>query len=196
MLLVTAVLTLALLAWAGAFKVIPYCALSMFRYRLWRFRDGLADDIRRGSFEDQTQPRIFLRLVETSIENANELSPLNMLLFRLSIVGMREPPRQLELNQISSAKDRERLMGKMAAFERMLIRHAFTGTPSGWFVTLGAVPVAIIATLIAQLRGVADGETLIEGAKEYVSREFETDVAVAVMQGCDDPTPEALAQFV
>ena len=81
-LLTIEVIGVALLAWGCVFKLVPDYALSHNRYKLWRLRDVLADEIRHGAFSDAGQPRAVLRVIERSIESLSDLSALNLVLFR------------------------------------------------------------------------------------------------------------------
>jgi len=96
------------------FWIIPGCWTSQFRYRVWRLRDEIADDIRRHRFEDETQARILLGDVEAAIRCAHQLSMVNMLIvFRLT---RRHPPADaqgsrawLDLSAVKDPNDAARL---------------------------------------------------------------------------------------
>ena len=157
------VVALALFAWACVFKLVPGYALSHHRYELWRLRDQLADDIRHGAFRDQRQPRQVLRLMERSIENLDDMSTLNMLLFRLSARGVPEwsPPWDLAAANPSDRKELER---RIESLENVLVKHALLGTPSGWLSMFVMLPIAIAATSVEVLTDRRAIEDRVAGA--------------------------------
>ncbi len=144
------IVALALFAWACVFRLVPGYALSHHRYELWRLRDELADDIRRGAFSDQRQPRQILRLVERSIESLDDISTLNMLLFRVSLRGVRNwsPPWDLAA---ADPADRAQLERQVECLENTLVKHALIGTPSGWLFIIVTLPVAIVVVTIEMM---------------------------------------------
>src|SRR4051812_30215362 len=83
-LLTICLIAVTLLAWVSVFNIIPNCSTSRFRYRVWRIRDSLVDDLRAGTFTIREQPEHLVNLFETAIEEAGDVSALNAGLMHLS----------------------------------------------------------------------------------------------------------------
>ncbi len=61
---------LALFAWFCLVKVVPDCNVSILRYRLWRVRDRLADQICLGVYENEAAATDVLHTIEACIANS------------------------------------------------------------------------------------------------------------------------------
>ncbi|HEY8082849.1 MAG TPA: hypothetical protein VIE64_04745 [Solirubrobacterales bacterium] len=169
-LLTIAVTAVALFVWICLFKVIPSALLSMFRYRLWRQRDDLAAEIRRGTFEHRGAAEGVLERIECFIRLAPELSPLHIWLMRGSALGVDLPePPQLDFDGLSP-KERDLLAKHLEKLSDALTGHALFETPSGWITVLLGLPIglAVIATRRALNRDHYEGN-LAEGARRRVS---------------------------
>jgi hypothetical protein len=149
---VTALLTLILIAlalfsWASITKIVPSYATSRYRYRLWRLRDDLSDDIRRGKFDQEDGPRKVLAFIDLAIEDAEDLSALNMILFAWTVVaGQDIPDEPLELGELSPHDDRL-LMERLEAVDSALLAKTLFGSVSGWVITLVLTPFVIYSAM-------------------------------------------------
>jgi hypothetical protein len=140
------VIGLSLLAWACIVWIVPSYATSHLRYRLWRLRDELVDDIRAGKFDDDEQPRELVAIVESVIERAAEFSALNVVLLRLSVGRRFRPPHPLKLDKVSD-RDRERLEQCLEGLLDAVMVKSLLGTPSGWLMCVVLFPVALLSAI-------------------------------------------------
>jgi hypothetical protein len=143
---VTAVLTVALaanaaLAYASLTYIVPSCARSRFRYRLWALRDQVMDEIYDGRFEKTDQARKLVAAIELVIRGADQLSLLRVWFANL-VVDERDLPEHLrfELDRLS-ASDRDRLQRHLRALHWLIIKHVFVGSVSGWIYLLATRPL-------------------------------------------------------
>ena len=146
-----ALIAVALFVWACFFKVIPNCLLSLFRYKLWRQRDELAREIRRGEFEHRKSAEMVLEEIECFIEGAPQLSPLNIGLLYLSARGVVVVPEDRLILRKLPADERARLESTLDDFHRSVAMHVLFGTPSGWLVVLLAVPMVPVVLFFRAL---------------------------------------------
>jgi hypothetical protein len=139
-------MALAIFAWVSLVKIVPSCAASRYRYRLWRLRDGLADDIRGGGFESSNAARKIVSYIEVAIEDAADLTALHVLLFfwtnRVD-VSLNDPLALRELGH----RDRVRLEETLSEVENAFLAKAFLGSVSGWLLTLPLLPAVATAAL-------------------------------------------------
>jgi hypothetical protein len=184
------------------FYVIPSCARSIFRYRLWRLRDDLVDDLRGGTFEDVEQPRRLVREVETAIRAARDLTVFRVVLFTMLARG-HEPPEREEVDlSVLSKPDRERLGRYMKTFHWLLTRHVLAGTVSGWIFTAIVFPLAAIAVTYRSLRifrstPLSVPRIIFKQAKRNVRREVDIDAALPYLSERDRRAKqEKLSAFV
>ncbi len=173
-------LVLTLLAWASLFKIVPACATSSFRYRLWRIRDEVCDEVAAGEYRDPEQAQALVRLLEASIENADDLSALNVWMLHVASRG-KTPPDIFHLDDLV-AMDKERLRQHLDRFEVALVKKALGGTPSGWVALVALVSMAIASSLAKRIRGGPPPGSLVADAKGYVRQEFEIEPAVAMIK--------------
>ena len=121
------VIALALTAWATVLFVVPSILRSLFRYRMWRFRDHLVDAVFDGVVaRSEIQPLI--ELAEFTIAESRELTLLRLLVFRWVVKPQQHLIRPDPLDASRStfvATNRDRF-GELLAF------HLMTGSPSGW----------------------------------------------------------------
>jgi hypothetical protein len=172
---------LTLFVWLCAFKLIPDCGVSFYRYRLWRLRDTIVDEIDNGDYHDAAQAQAVVRVVEKAIEAAPELTVLKLTLLRFA-VGNLPPPEPVDLTYAHPA-DRERLAAHLHTLDEESMSHAFRETPSGWFVTILLIPVFLLVELWERLRGRGgphDEGSVLEGAKLHVKEIELVDPAFAI----------------
>jgi hypothetical protein len=137
-----ALLTVALtvnffFAYISIIYIVPSSERSRFRYRLWKLRDRVVDEIYDGRFENVEQPQRLVALIEIAIYSADEISWLKVMAARL----MKKPPpgRPMKLLvdlQAVSERDRELLEARLNVLYWCVARHVFLGTPSGWLACL------------------------------------------------------------
>ncbi|MFI4990897.1 MAG: hypothetical protein ACHQHO_08315 [Solirubrobacterales bacterium] len=181
--LILNVTAITLFAWFGLIKIIPSCNLSIFRYRLWRLRDRLADEVLDGSFQDGTQPQALVRFIEGVIELAPEIGALKLLAMRWSCRHVQVP----ELFNVEALDPRDKVVveQRLDELRAITIRHVLFGAPSGWVLTGVLVPVALLASvlehLLRLLKGDRDGTSVIEEARHKVRDDVEVDPALVLL---------------
>jgi hypothetical protein len=193
-LLTVSVVAIALFAWASVVRIVPFCAVSLFRYRLWRIRDQLVDEVRHGKFDDIEQPKILVSLVEATIAGAKDLTALNMLLLRLAAPRDVSPPHPLNLDDLNPS-DRELVEGHLHRLLREMAIHTLGGTPSGWICSIVLLPLAVVVTVVTRLRGKGDGGSVIQATKLHVLEEVDP-AALALMSRRNDRRGRSLYQHV
>jgi len=171
-LLTAYVVAMAMFAWISLAKIVPDCATSQFRYRVWRLRDALVDDIRHDKYHDQERARKFVSLFERAIEHASELSLLNVIFLHISRPH-NERTDPLDLKGLD-ADDVERLAGYREDFERAVAMKALFGTPSGWIFVAVLSPIALVGWLTKKDH--RDG-SLLARARRHVVADFELNPA-------------------
>jgi hypothetical protein len=137
-----ALLTVALtvnffFAYISIIYIVPSSERSRFRYRLWKLRDRVVDEIYDGRFENVEQPKRLVALIELAIYSAEEISWLKVMAARL----VKKPPRGLPMRLLVdlravSAHDRDLLRPRLNVLYWCVARHVFLGTPSGWLACL------------------------------------------------------------
>lgn len=146
-LLTLLLVALALFAWVSITKIVPSYATSRYRYQLWRLRDGLSDDIRHGKFDQEDAPRKVLALIDLAIDDADDLSALNMILFAWTVVGDKEIPRDpLQLGELSQ-HDERLLDQRLQAVHSALLAKTLLGSVSGWVITVVLTPFVIFSAV-------------------------------------------------
>lgn len=145
-LMTVVVIAVVLFGWFCLFRIIPNCLVSLFRYRIWRKRDALYDEIRAGKFHGTKQAYELVRDMEAFIEGARELSPLNIGLLLLAHRRLPIPDEVIDMKSMD-ARDKRRLGKHLVAFQKEIVKHVFLETPSGWILTLLASPLIALALL-------------------------------------------------
>lgn len=131
------------LGWFSVVLLIPGYTESILRYRLWRVRDQVYDDIASGKLPDCRASRNLIDEVETLIRASHHMTLPRILLLWVACPrqtnNVTQPSHDLYTNeQIEYAKQIHD-----GAYE-LCARHAIFGTYSGWFaipflVTIGVV---------------------------------------------------------
>lgn len=137
-------IVLALAAWLSITKVVPACATSRYRYRLWRLRDALSDDIRHGKFDDEEAAMKVRLLIDLAIEDADDLSALNLTLFQFVVRRSDLPADPLGLGELSPS-DEECLKERLEEVQAALLSKTLFGSVSGWLATAFLIPVVGVA---------------------------------------------------
>jgi hypothetical protein len=185
---------IALFVWFALAKIIPSCNVSMFRYRLWRLRDALADEIREGVFDDDTQPKLLLKVIEASIVIAPDIGVVKLLFVRWSARNLR-PPEILDLESLSQ-QDGPRLMGRFYEFRALSVRHVAFGHPSGWVMTSLLIPLALVVTLAERVRrGKDDDQSVIGETRRRLREEVEPGFAL-LDGGFRGPSAHTLSHMI
>jgi hypothetical protein len=149
---VTALLTinliaLAIFAWISLTKIVPAYATSRYRYRLWRIRDDLADDIRHGKFDQRDAPKRVLFFVDLAIDDAEDLSALNMFLFAWTFWGNQEIPDDPLALAAASPRDQNLLGERLASINSALLAKLLFGSVSGWLITIALIPFVAVSAI-------------------------------------------------
>ena len=192
-LLTVGILALAFLGWVSLFKLVPACSMSLMRYRLWRLRDQLVDEIRQESYDNATAAEILVSRTEAFIEHAPKVSLLNLTLMRLAHRGSPELIDRLTLSMKDlNTDDHARVKAHVDEFENAMLARSMFGTPSGWISILVLVPVSIVIAIALAFRGRPDGGSLTQIAKDQV-KAFDPDAASFVGKSS---SPEGLWHYV
>ena len=173
------IIVLALLAWLSLVWIVPSCATSRFRYRAWRIRDEVVDELRAGRYEERDEPEAFVQTVETAIEEAAVLSFLKVSMFGIATRKLEfKPPFRLDG---LSENDATLLRAHITRMDEAAIDKALFGSPSGWIAVVLVLPLLLVsATLRALFRGHSKGGSVFKDAKQHVREDFEMDVALAL----------------
>lgn len=112
---------------------IPRTMASLFRYRLWRLRDALVDDVLFDRIENTPEIEELRGHLETAIRTAEHLTP-----GKLAVVAMYHSPRaKLELARRSTLlRDDHKPSKREAEFGRLALRHLLFGSPTGWMFSV------------------------------------------------------------
>lgn len=137
---------LAIFAWVCVVKIVPSCATSRYRNRLWRLRDTLTDDIRRGEFESPEAARKVVSFMELAIEDADDLTALHVLLFFSMSQEEDFAEDPLELGSLSP-KDDVALKARLADVEDVFLAQTLWGSVSGWVIAFLLSPIVIVAAV-------------------------------------------------
>lgn len=130
---------LFLAAWFSLTKVVPSCATSRYRYRLWRQRDMLADEIRHEKFHNPQAARKVLTLIDIAIEDAEDLSALNFFLFGWVFRKEEIPRDPLGLGDLTDF-DHDCLHEHLEQVQSALLSKTLLGSVSGWLITAALFP--------------------------------------------------------
>lgn len=122
----------------GVLWFIPSCMRSVFRYRLWRIRDALFDEVTAGTIPDET---VIDELI-TRIEHLIRLSR-HVTLYKFITTGIITAWDLREHERYEDAKARTlppECRQQIARYERQVGRamatHLYFGSPSGWIGVL------------------------------------------------------------
>jgi hypothetical protein len=186
------VVGITLFAWFCVVRIIPSCNVSMYRYRLWRLRDQVADDVREGVFQDATQPQRLVRFIEGIIVLAPELGAVKLAIMRWSCRHVPDAKYPFDL-QALRPQDRKIMEARLNELGTLTARRILFGSPSGWCLTLVLTPLALISSLVAHLlSGAVDGGSVIEEARHRVRDEIEVDRALMLLGDRSTPNRSAL----
>jgi hypothetical protein len=162
---------LALFAWYCVVKVVPDCNVSIYRYRLWRVRDRLADQVRAGLYENESAPLELLHEIERFIANAHELGIVKLVLAKWAARGYDEEDLCVLDRTDLSPDDHHRLRLMFEEVNRITARHIALGAPSGWVITGLLIPVAVIASIVETFRRPQDHGSVLGHARDRVRHE-------------------------
>jgi hypothetical protein len=141
--------TAALFAGFCLAKVIPACNRSMFRFRLWKLRDELADEIRAGVFHDSARARELMVLTEDVIERAAEVSAGRLLLLHAAARGRLHYLTEAAIGlEGLDEHDLPLLTARCRTLEWVMRRHVMFGSPVGWLLLATLVPLSLLAAIV------------------------------------------------
>ncbi|HEU5253513.1 MAG TPA: hypothetical protein VFU16_09345 [Solirubrobacterales bacterium] len=183
----TVLLALALVGaliffWVCLFKIFPDSLLAMFRFRLWRERDELAKEVRAEFYAQPEPAEQVVKLIEHYVELAPQLSPLHIVLMRLSELRMQDDHSgYIDLGELEP-EERAQLESRMERVNDLLTNHAMLETPSGWgllLIGLPFVPIAVVVVAIGKVLQKGYGSRFLrwlrrlfsEGSRELACRE-------------------------
>lgn len=173
---------LALATIVVVFYIFPAGGTSLLRYRLWPLRDEMVDAIRNDEFKDNDQPKRLLRIVEATIDTADDLRPLHMIVL---MILLRKRPSAgadwaFDLAQAHTA-DTARLQGMHRRYISSVIRHLLYGSPSALIFAFVALPTfAVVALLKGRSSGPRDGDVM-EKVKEALRNEISVEPTLRVL---------------
>jgi hypothetical protein len=182
LLIAAALIAIMIFSWVCLFKIFPDSLLAMFRFRLWKERDELAREVRKGAYAESKPAEQVVELIGDFIDLAPQLSPLHIGLMRLSEVGMREEHMGIIDLKALSPEERNRLEARLEEVNDLVANHAMLETPSGWGIMilgLPFVPFAMIFLALQKLLKKGYGGSLLgwlrrlfsEGSRELACRE-------------------------
>lgn len=191
---------LAIFAWVCIVKIIPDCARSLFRYRLWRLRDELVDEIRAGTFENDEMPKVLAAVVEGTITVAPEATLARMLMAAWTCRSM-QVPELFDFESLGRG-DRRLLEKRFSEYRQIAVRHILLGAPSGWILTalvgVLVVPVAALFALMMTLSGRRhdkhDGSSWFQDLRHRLQGEVDPALALLGKRGAQ--SAQSLTQSV
>jgi hypothetical protein len=187
------IVAIALFAWFCLVKVIPSCNVSLYRYRLWRLRDGLADEVRQGAFQDAAPARAVIAFIESLIVLAPQLGAVKLGVMLWSCRHVPDAPDPFKLESLAP-RDRQMVQTRLDTVGGLTARHLLLGSPSGWalLVILG-IPTFVISLAAFLLRGAPAGSSVIESTRHRMRHEIEVDRALSLLRN-ETVSPRAVAQ--
>lgn len=147
---------LAIFVGVCVIKVVPATLVSLLRYRLWRIRDDLFDEIHNGGFMDTREPRLALEELERTIAVAPELT-----LAKVALAGAIARKRRFVPIPIPNAAnahpdDRPKLEAVIREYRVRTVAHVVFGTPSGWLIVVSmswlVIPVMLVRAVVWCIR--------------------------------------------
>lgn len=127
------------LPWGFLF-FLPSCMKSFYRYRLWRLRDQLYDEILRGDLPDDDVALEILRHYEALILHADEVKLPQLV---TAVVAARQSGLLEDADDawelgmsLLHEKHRKRLEWYQHQLVRATVVQLFRGSPSGWLATM------------------------------------------------------------
>ena len=140
---------LALAAWVSLFILVPSCAASRCRYRLWNLRDQIVDQIRHGEFVDSQPAQELVLITELAIEDAPDITAVNAFLFRIATGDLRLVEDPLGLETLGP-QDSRSMEPHIQRLDHILLTKAFLGSPTGWIAALVMTPFFLISLFKAR----------------------------------------------
>lgn len=150
--------------WALLIFFIPNCMCSMFRYRLWRLRDTVKDDVLRGQLPDSGLTQEFLGGIEAFILVADKVTLIQMLLLP-SDAEESQRRRKLFEEAVRLLKDEHqvRFLAYREEFKRVLLKRLLFGSLTGWgFLTL-LLPAILLSLIVALVQRASVSMTDLTG---------------------------------
>lgn len=179
-LLIIDVIALALLAWFSLFKIVPDCATSRFRYRLWRLRDDLVDELRRDAFRDPERARRFVWFIEGFIEEADDLSALNWVWWSTATRGYKCDDYPLDLESLQT-EDAARLQRYRDELVWAIFLKVMAGTPSGWIGAVIGIPILLAGELVRRFKGRNASGSVLDHARQQVVEDFDLNAGLLAL---------------
>lgn len=145
---VAAVVLVAVPVWVLFLHVLPSHLCSLFRYKLWRTRDAVVDDVFRGRLPRNDQVGLLLNGIERTIQVSRHFTVFRSRFLPRAdsrVLGQIQSTRQAFLDGIDD-ECRKRYLAHENAFTTAVGLHAFVGSPSGWFAAL--IVVALFAAIL------------------------------------------------
>lgn len=122
---------------------IPRDLRSLYRYKMWKLRDDVFDDIASGRLSDNQVSNELLVGIEMAVQAAPWMTLLNWLSFPK--VPDDESHRRIEFLVLAknamSSDERELFEKRQKEFHKIFVRHLVCGSLSGWFVIAITIPV-------------------------------------------------------
>lgn len=145
-----AVVVLVLLyMWMGLLFFIPWCFVSLFRYRLWRLRDSIFDAVIDHEVCDDPVYWELIRRIENYIRHAKEVTFLGAVARGALLLPDMQAEEEKYLAKVKnlSPEDRHQLDLWEMAFSRAVFVHLLRGAPSGWIGSLILMPTYVLQGL-------------------------------------------------
>ena len=124
---------------------IPNCLCSLFRYRLWRLRDAVKDDILYGRLPDRPFIREFVSMLESYILVANKLTLVQLLLLPSNKQEAERRIKELmqSIHELSE-EPRKRILAYQEDLKLILVTRLFIGSVTGWIFLTFLMPAIIM----------------------------------------------------
>ncbi len=138
--------------WAIFMVFIPSCLCSLFRYRLWRLRDTVKDEILQAQLPDQEVVHEFLSVIESAILLAEKITLIQVLFLPVNERALHQQRRDSNrLIQQLDEGSRSRFLAHRKEFMGILILRLFIGSVGGWVFLVGllpAIPIMLICRVV------------------------------------------------
>lgn len=137
-------LVLSVASFASLFYLFPHTALSVYRHKLWRLRDEIHGDIRRGVIPSGPAADDLIGGVERTIRWAKQMSFANLVIF--GVLGKDDAAVDARFNEMESRIEalpprcKHVVRNYQYKFARITLNHVLFFTPSGWFATVVSLP--------------------------------------------------------
>jgi hypothetical protein len=163
--------------WVGALFFIPWCEHGRFRYKLWRIRDEVTDDLIDGRLPDVEAVQEMVLYIDHGIRYANEYTFASFLAVLLNVRLSRSDLKDVEHASWDSLSESQR--ERLASYQRRIVRahigHLWTGSLLGWI----GVPISMVLIIGRAILTRSIGSLSVREQRETVVETFRHSVTVS-----------------